>query len=255
MRGIFVCAFLFLISAPFAIAETEVDEQYAQALSAWSNILQTYVDAQGRSDFTGLAEQPESLRLLVNFIESVSPESHPDLFTTREDVIAYHINAYNILAMYGVIDEGIPGGFNGFFKRTGFFKFRKVVIGGRKTSLSDYENDVIRPLAEPRVHFALNCMVRDCPRLPQHPFLAETLDQQLTAATEEFFNKEKNVRIDDANRVIYLSEIMDFYTEDFVPSGRARDLPSYVNRYREEPLPAGYRVKFIDYDWRINQRP
>ena len=47
----------------------------------------------------------------------------------------------------------------------------------------------------------------------------------------------------------------EFYTEDFVPSGKARDLASYVNPHRQEPLPANYRIKFIDYDWTINQQP
>ena len=37
-------------------------------------------------------------------------------------------------------------------------------------SLYTLENDVIRPLGDERVHFALNCMVVSCPRLPRVAF-------------------------------------------------------------------------------------
>jgi hypothetical protein len=244
---------LFALAQPAAATVTE--EQYQQVLHTWTNILQNHVDDQGRIDFNALAAEPKELSELVAFIESTSPTSLPQLFPSPEDVIAYHINAYNILAMYGVIDEGIPKGFNNFFKRAGFFKFRSVVIGGKKTSLYDYENKVIRPLDEPRAHFALNCMVRDCPRLPRHAFRAETLERQLDTAAREFFNTDKHIRIDEEKEAVYLSAIMDFYTKDFVPSGKARDLASYVNPYRAEPLPAAYKIKFMDYDWTINQQP
>ncbi len=247
--------YLFLPSTLAQSAVAVTQEQYQQALENWTELLGTHVDEQGRTDFIAVAAEPQKLRGLVALIESVSPASLPQLFPSAEDVLAYHINAYNILAMYGVIDEGIPQGFNSFFKRAGFFKFRSVVIGGNKTSLYDYENKVIRPLGEPRVHFALNCMVRGCPRLPQQAFRAETMEAQLDTAAKEFFSKDKHVRIDKEKETVYLSSIMDFYTEDFVPSGKARDLASYVNPYRQEPLPTSYRIKFIDYDWTINQQP
>jgi hypothetical protein len=247
--------FLLLLFALSPVVQATDSEMLERMQVDWTRLLATFVDEEGRTDFRTLATEPEPLKALVDFIESTSPSSHPGLFPTREDVLAYHINAYNILAMYGVIDEGIPKDFNGFFKRAGFFKFRSVIIGGDKTSLYDYENKVIRPLDEPRVHFVLNCMVRDCPRLPQQAFLSGTLETQLEAATQEFFSKEKHFRLDAGKKTVYLSSILDFYTEDFVTSGKAKDLASYVNRYRRVPVPAGYKVKFIKYDWTINQSP
>lgn len=248
-------ACLFLLSVLALPATAVTSDPYQEALAGWARTLERFVDDEGRIDFKTLASQADELRNFVAFIESTSPDSHPEQFATEAEILAYHINAYNALAMYGVIDRGIPDGFNSFFKRASFFKFRKIVIGNKKTSLYDYENKVIRPLGDPRVHFALNCMVRDCPRLPRQAFAAETLDQQLEAATWEFFAKEKHVRLDDKQRILYVSSILDFYTEDFVPSGKAADLPAYVNTYLEQPVPEGYKVKFIKYDWTINQQP
>jgi len=195
------------------------------------------------------------LENVINFISFASPDVTPELFDSPQYTMAYYINSYNALAMYGVIEKGIPDGFTSFFSRAAFFKFRDVVIGGKVTNLYDFENDVIRPLNEPRADFALNCMVKDCPRLPQTPFSAKTLDDTLEQAIHEFFGNKKHFYFDDKRKRVYVSEILDFYTEDFVASGKAKDLPQYINQYLAEPIPNNYKLRFIDYDWRINAQP
>lgn len=247
-----VIAALFLSGPP---APAPAEDEFAAALMHWSVVLDRFVDDDGRTNFVALAADRADLDRFVAYIGRADPLSRAGEFTGPEAVLAYHINAYNALAMHGVIEEGIPEGFNNFFARAGFFKFRKVTIGGRKTSLYDYENKLIRPLGEPRVHFALNCMVRDCPRLPREPFRAETLEAQLDVAAREFFSSEKHIRIEAGKKELWLSEILDFYTEDFVGRDRAQDLIAYVNRYRPEPVAADFRVRFIPYDWTINRQP
>lgn len=247
----FICVLALVVVTYPAMATSH--EDYETALASWSRILQLYVDEEGRTDFRALALDSDDLKQFLSFVESTSPASHPDLFATEDEVLAYHINAYNALAMFGVIKKAIPSDLNSFYKRLRFFKLRSVVIGGEKTSLYNYENKVIRLLNEPRVHFVLNCMVRGCPRLPQEVFQAETLEEQLEAAAQEFFNKDKHIRIDADKRTVYVSEILDFYTEDFVSSGKTRDLTEYLNCYSKIKVPTDYRVKFIDYDWTINQ--
>ncbi len=215
----------------------------------------SFVDAQGRTDFDKLAENSMGLDEFVAYVARVSPETAPQLFPRRVDVLAFHLNAYNALAMKGVIDEGVTDGFTGFFKRQRFFRLRKVTVGGRTMSLSTYENEVIRPLGEPRVHFALNCMARSCPRLPQAAFNADELETQLEAAAREFVNDPRNVRVDAAARELWLSSIFDFYTEDFAPDRRPESLIGYLNRYRDEPLDHRFAVRFIPYDWTLNRQP
>lgn len=214
-----------------------------------------FVDPEGRIDFAALAADRDGLDELVAYVERVSPASAPELFPRSADVLAYHLNAYNALAMQGVIDAGVADGFASFFKRQLFFRFRRVTVGGRSMSLSSYENEVIRPLGEPRVHFALNCMVRSCPRLPQMSFRAEELEAQLEAATREFLNDARNVRVDAAAREVWLSAILDFYSADFAADGNRKSLIEYVNRYRDELIDPGFAVKFIPYDWTLNRQP
>ena len=228
---------------------------FADALRLWSSVLTRFVSEQGRTDFSALAAERTSLDEFVAYVARVSPAASPDLFPRSADVLAYHLNAYTALAMKGVIDEGVTDGFTSFFKRQLFFRFRKVTVGGVSMSLSTYENDVIRPLGAPRVHFALNCLVRSCPRLPQEAFSADELEDQLEAAAREFLNDPRNVRVDAAAREVWLSSILDFYTKDFAADGKRGGLIAYVNRYRDERIDPGFAVKFIPYDWTRNSQP
>jgi len=248
--GLFVMA---LMSMNSANAETE--NLYQKHLNDWAQTLERFVDDQGRTNFLALEKDTVALQKFVDAVGRISPKTHPDFFPSQAHVIAYHINTYNALAMKGVIERGIPKHLNSLLRRASFFKFRSIVIGGKKTNLYDYENKVIRPIGEARVHFALNCMVKDCPRLPRSVFTAETLEKDLQDASVEFFNKAKHIQLEADKKAVYLSGIMKFYTKDYVESGDKKDLIAYVNQFRSEPIPNDYKVKFLDYDWTINQAP
>ena len=219
--------------------------------ASWNAVLQQFVDENGRVDFSGLAARPDDLHTYVAFIARYSPGSHPQLFSAPADRLAYHINAYNALSMYNVLATGIPESLSGYGK-VNFFYFQKLTIGGKKISLYDYENKIIRPMGDERVHFALNCMSVGCPRLPKEPFRAAHLNDQLDRETRRFMAEPRNVQVDHAGKTIRLSEIFRFYKEDFTRANGS--LTAYVNRYRSEPVPEGYRVTYIPYDWTVNRQ-
>jgi len=160
---------------------------------------------------------------VVAFIAAVDPASAPARFPSLASRLAYDINAYNALAMKGVLDAGVPESF-GALGRLWFFSLRGVEIGSRSTSLYNFENDVIRPIGDPRV--------------------------RLDRAARSFIVENRNVRLDPQNRLVYLSAIFDFYTKDFL--AQSPSLIAYINRYRGEPVPLDYRVEFFEYDWTIN---
>lgn len=221
------------------------------AAAHWARVLDRHVDRQGQVDFRALAEDPADLYTYVNYLARISPSSQPSSFPNRNSVLAYHINAYNALAMYNIIEAGSPESLAGT-RKISFFVLRRVTVGGRKLSLYAYENEVIRPLGEERIHFALNCMVVGCPRLPQEPFRAPLLDTQLEREARRFFGESRNIQVDHHARRVRLSEIMKFYTEDF--TAKAQSLIAYVNRYVEPNVPEDYRVEFIPYDWTVNRQ-
>jgi hypothetical protein len=219
--------------------------------AAWTEVLARHVDDAGRIDFDSLRQNHADLDRVVAFIAAVDPDSQPQRFPDKHSRLAFYINAYNALAMYGVVQAGVPESLGGLMKFT-FFYLRTFTVGGKSISLYKFENDVIRPLGEERVHFALNCMVVSCPRLPHVAFSAASLDGQLDTAARSFVGDTRNLWIEHAKREVWLSAIFDFYTEDFL--ARAPSLIAYVNRYRAVQVPADFKVRFLEYHWTVNHR-
>jgi Protein of unknown function, DUF547 len=221
----------------------------AVAQSAWARVLDRFVTPRGEVQFRALARDRADLDLMVRYVAATPLAT----FTDPDHKLAHMINAYNALSMFNVIDSGIPASHAGWAKLR-FFVLRKHTIGGEVLSLYAFENDVIRPFTrqrnDPRVHFALNCSAVSCPVLPREPFVAARLEAQLARETTAFFARPENLRVDHAERTVWLNEILRFYTEDFVP-GLGKNLLEAVSRYLPTPLPTDYTVRFAPYDWTI----
>ena len=243
------CSTLPEPATPSAMPALDADA----ANAAWARVLERHVDGHGRIDFVGLSAQPNDLNRYVAYVFRNGPETTPASFPTPADRLSYHINAYNALAMYNVIHSGFPADLDSGLAKFDFFYLTRFDVDGTRTNLYDYENDVIRRLGDPRIHFALNCMARACPRLPQAPFGAGDLDAELEREARFFFSEARNLRVDHDERAVYLSAILDFFTEDFLAVSPS--LIAYVNRYAEPAVPEDYDVRFIPYDWTINAQP
>jgi len=214
------------------------------AIAAYARVLQRFVDDRGAVDFQALAADRADLDTYVRFIAATPLES----FAPGDERLAHYIDSYNALSMFNVIGSGIPESHAGW-RKVVFFALRRFDVGGRRLSLYAYENDVIRKEGDPRIHFALNCSAAGCPRLPREPFTAALLQNQLDRETRRFFASADHLRIDHAGRTVYVSELLDFYREDFVAA--AGSLTAFVNRYASPPVPESYALRFIPFDWTI----
>jgi hypothetical protein len=227
-----------------------------QAERGYAAVLQRHVNDSGEVDFSALqADQSGSgIRALKSYVQAVAM-TPLDAAPTPDAQLAHMINAYNALSMFNVIASGIPDTHAGWAK-VRFFILRKFEIGGRTMSLYTFENEVIRKLGEPRIHFALNCSAVSCPVLPRVPFTAGGLQAELERETRAFFARPQNLRIAHAERTVYFNEILKFYTEDVVPA-QAPGLIAYAQRYTETAIPPDYAIAFTPYDWTVanSQRP
>jgi len=215
------------------------------ALAAYARVLQRFVNGRGEVDFAELARDRRDLDLYVRHVADTPLAG----LAGPSQKLAHLVNSYNALSMFNVLEAGVPESHAGLAK-VGFFINRKLVVGGQRISLYDYENLVIRPLGEPRVHFALNCMAVACPVLPRQPFTAAGLESEFERETRAFFARPENFRADHAARVAYLSEVLSFFADDFVPA-HARSLLEYANRYAPSSAPADYSTRFTPYDWTV----
>jgi hypothetical protein len=229
-------------------------DQLRDAEQGYARVLAQYVDERGRVGFAALAADPSGVGLpaLERYVGAIGlvPLEQVPPGAAR---LAHMINAYNALSMYNVIRSGLPSSHAGLAKLR-FFVLRKFRIGEQEMSLYSFENDIIRKLTEPRIHFVLNCSALSCPMLPRVPFAAENLDQVLDQETRRFFANPENLRIDHQRRTVYFNEILKFYTEDFTPS-HAHSLSAYAQRYSTLEIPSDYAINFTPYDWTVAHRP
>ena len=218
------------------------------------------IDDGDKVDYAAWKNSAEDLATLdrhVDLIARVSPDSHPELFSTSEAQRSYWINTYNTLVLHAVLDywplDSVRDVKISFTSRLvpgkGFFYDREVVVGGKQTSLYKFEKQVLQNQKDSRVHFALNCASDSCPVLRAW----EWSDEQLDAAARDFINDQANVSIDDDT--LTLSSIFKWYRKEFPD-----DIHSYLQQYAEPGLgqqlqaakDANYRIRYRPYDWSLN---
>ena len=253
LRATFAATALLLLGACSTLVQVPASATrvtLADAQLGYARVLQRHVNAQGEVDFSALRDDASDsgIGALEHYVAAINV-TLLDAAPTAEARLAHMINAYNALSMYNVIASNIPRSHDGFAK-VQFFVLRKFAIGGSAMSLYAFENDIIRKLNDPRVHFALNCSAVSCPVLPRVPFTAANLSNELDRETRQFFARPQNLRIDAATRAVYFNEILNFYTEDFAPA-HAPSLIAYAQRYVQQNIPTDYAVAFTPYDWTI----
>jgi hypothetical protein len=125
-------------------------------------------------------------------------------------------------------------------------------------TLDDIEHRVLRGrFADPRVHFVLNCAARSCPPLEARAFTGEGLDARLEAAARRFVNDARFNRIPAGGGEWELSALFDWYGADFAAAGGS--VPGWLARHlapetrRGMPPPGRIRVRFLPYDWSLNE--
>jgi hypothetical protein len=249
---------------PFAQPPEGFDYQW------WTAALGRWVTGEGVDYDAVLSEEPD-LRRFIATLATTGPRSVPERFATEPARLAYYINAYNALALFGVVDNwpidtvhDVRGWLNprdGF----GFFYGLRFPLDGRAINLYDLENDVIRGFADARIHAAINCASRSCPALAPQAFEPAELDDQLDAVTRDFVANPTHVRVDHEAKEIQLSAIFDWYRVDFEEHARRLGRPATlldfivafatpeaeadVGRARD----AEFELVFLPYDWSLNR--
>lgn len=172
----------------------------------------------------------------------------PERLSSRHEKLAFYINVYNILAMKMVLDhwplDSIKDAGSLF---TPVWNKPAGIIAGEMVTLGQIEHKVLRPLADPRIHFAIVCASVSCPDLRSEPYTAAKLNEQLDNQVRQFLsNQNKGLRSED--HVIRISRIFDWFEEDFEKQG---GVPAFVRHYRTD-LP-DWKIKAnLAYDWSVN---
>lgn len=262
-------AFLALLSASVAVLLVECRKQEALDRfrnpsgqktgfdhSAWDALLKRYVDSQGRVDYARWKKDgTDKIDAYLDTLRAAEPSKF-----TRSEALAFWINAYNALTIRGVLHfypirsikekvNRFPGGYN-------IWRDYRIEIEGKKVSLDDIEHRILRPMGDPRVHFAINCASRGCVRLFNRAYTAGKIDAQLDEAGRAFFRNPEKFRIE--NGKVYISELFSWFGEDFGETPKAQLLrvrhllPEEARAWVEKR--DSIEFEFLDWDWSLNQR-
>jgi hypothetical protein len=228
-------------------------------VSAYAALLDSYTEAVHakvgtRVDYPGLRGNPAWGEMLAR-LGQVDPAG----LETREERLAFWINAYNILAIDLVLRHDPPEGIRdigSFFRPV--WKKQAGEINGRSYSLGEIEHEIIRPIGEPRSHAAIVCASVSCPNLLREPFVAGRLDAQLDASVRAWLMRpEKGLMVDRAPPGLWLSPIFDWFEADF---GGRKGVLQFVARYARPEDALWIReqgedvsVRYFDYDWSLNE--
>ncbi|MBL8074123.1 MAG: DUF547 domain-containing protein [Nitrospira sp.] len=181
----------------------------------------------------------------------------PNALATRNERMAFWINAYNAFAVNGILDRFSPTSLVGRYR---YFIGRGYRVGGSTINLYDLERHaLIKQFQEPLIHFAIVCASMSCPKLQSWSYDPEQLNMQLDRVAREFINDPTRNRFDRKKKVASLSMIFKWFEEDFTKA--AGSIVSYITRYVNDPelvqdlMQSDYRIEYLEYDWSLNGIP
>ena len=243
---------------------------------AYSALLKQYVDAPGMVNYKGLSADREALDTFVASLEIVSQDTY-DTWSEQEQM-AFWINAYNAITLQAILNHYPiqPGSLinrnlypkNSIRQIDGVWKKNTTPVLGSPITLDDIEHKILRvKFDEPRIHVSIVCASISCPPLRNEAFVAEKLEFQLIDQSHRFVGHERNMKVDTVGKTIYLSSILDWFGGDFEGhytisgrEGKEAAVLGSVERYAPESDKVAlneseYRIKYIDYDWSLNEQP
>ncbi|MHA1905356.1 MAG: DUF547 domain-containing protein [Candidatus Thorarchaeota archaeon] len=221
-------------------------------------IIDRYRDSQGKILYFALMAD----KTMVEYAETLSDFDMSTL-TTREAKLAFWINSYNALSIYGVIKklekdpDFVVKGNKSLFGRVRFFAVQKFKVGGKQYTLKTIEDNIRKDFKDPRIHFALNCSSLGCPLLKDGLYSAENIDKELDAATRLYLSSQEGLRLDKEAAILYVSMIFKWYKKDFEATGKK--VIDYIQEYAPNHIRAfidgkrhEVKLKYIRYDWTLN---
>ncbi|KAA3631822.1 MAG: DUF547 domain-containing protein [Calditrichaeota bacterium] len=187
---------------------------------------------------------------------------------TREQKIAYMINAYNFYTIKAIVDHYPVKSIKNI---KGVWDDLEFPVAGEKMTLDNIEHDILRKeFKEERVHVAVVCASISCPELWDKPFLPDSLDAHLNLRAEAFARDSLRNSINFEKKEMKLSKILDWYSSDFKGkydsddvfpylSGEKRSVANFIYQHLDDTTRQKFKGKkmkvgHLGYDWNLNEQ-
>jgi hypothetical protein len=260
------------------LAEQEQPEQRVTfEHRAFSSLLKRHVHGD-LVDYKGLNRDRAMLDMYAASLAAVTPTEM--MQWDRAERMAFWINVYNAYTLQLILDnldqgdgklldsitsinEGDNNAWNlAVIPMAAFHPDKKRM----NLTLDQIENKILRPqFGDARIHAAVNCASIGCPPLRAEAFTGADLEQQLSEQMEAFMASTTRNTFDKPGNKVELSNIFDWYGDDFKSAAtaakRATDLRDYLIENGPESAGAtaedrswirDAEVGFGEYDWKLN---
>jgi len=228
--------------------------------TSWNGLLSKYVDAAGGVDYRGLKNSQPDSQALDAYLDHLATASLTKA-AKRENQMAYWINAYNAVTVKGILQEYPTTSIRNHTSKIGGYNLWKHLllnVGGKQASLDAIEHKVLRPMGDPRIHFAIVCASKGCPRLLNEAYVGENLNDQLNANAASFFSLPQNFQYDQRKRQFKMSSILEWFGSDFgkdqaaILKAIAPHLPTKTAQTAANANAVS--ISYLDYSWALNEQ-
>jgi hypothetical protein len=195
---------------------------------------------------------------------------------TREQQVAFWLNAYNAVVLQTVVDHypiqqrtrdypprsirQIPGAFERLPHR----------IAGKAITLDQIEQTVLPPFRDPRIFLALGRGAVGSGRLRSEAYAAEALERQLGDIAGECVSRSQCFQFDQLQNTVKISSIFSWRQNEFIDgySAKAPEVfkerspielaviaflnPRLLAAERELMSRNSFKVEYIPFDWSLN---
>jgi hypothetical protein len=245
---------------------------------AYAKFLSEYVDKNGMVNYSKLKHNRSDLNTLVTELADFDPNTY--ISSSKEDKIAFWINAYNI-EMLNIIIKNYPIESDRvrrvFWPSTsiryinGIWDQNKFIIMDEEFTLNEIDQRLFRTgFDEPRVFLAITHASLASPPLRNKPYEGAKLYQQLDDQAEKFLSSPDAFRIDKENKLVAFSAIFQgswhgtFFEKKYITDKKfksyeplERALLNFVSNYIPKNDVSyleleNYNIGYIKYDWRLN---
>lgn len=211
---------------------------------------------------------------LDRYVESLRGASVAS--ASREEQMAFWLNAYNALVLRTVVDnypinqrtKGYPA--RSIRQIPGAFERLQHRIAGRALTLDQIEQTVLPAFKDPRVFLALGRGAVGGSRLRSEAYTPEALERQLSEQAAECINHVQCVHIDSAANSMQISSIFSWRRNEFIEGYAdkadamfaSRSLieravlafisPRLLTAERELLARNEFKVEYRPFDWSLN---
>jgi hypothetical protein len=233
-------------------------------------VLKNYVDSHGMVNYKNLKAQPQKLESFIASMDKLDPNSYSKFDDKQK--IAFWLNAYNAFTLKAIIDNyPIKSDFfksmyypkNSIRQIPGVWDKLTFKVMSKDYTLEHIEHNILRKnFKEPGVHMAMVCAAMGCPPLRNEPYYGKKLDEQLDDQSRKFLANPTKLRFDPKKKLLHLSPIFKWFADDFTNTTTKKDaaILEFISKYLDEDHAfhdspkKTIKIKYLDYDWSLNEQ-